>query len=333
MATLAHHEAARRTYQQEQPPMIGKPNLSAKFLGGMVGSALGDAIGEMAFRMPGEAGLRAWIAETRGLVYTDDTAMAIGLAQSLAALGTLDQQDLGDTFQVNYLREPWRGYAQGPPALFRQVSMTGTPYTEAARQLFRGQGSYGNGAAMRIAPLGLFYYDAPDLYEQAERSATVTHAHPIGVDGAAVLAWAIAQVVQIDPHQPFPTKRFVEGLEAFARTPEVRAKLRDVHDMLAHEVPARIAAPRLGQNVTAHGSVPFALYAFLRHPHDFEECLFCAILNEGDRDTLGAMACALSGAYLGVDAIPPEWRARLENREEIEALALQLADLKRRQVI
>jgi len=313
--------------------MTKSPNLTAKFLGGMVGSALGDAIGEMAFRMSDEAGLRAWIAETRGLVYTDDTAMAIGLAQSLAALGYLDEQDLGDTFQVNYLREPWRGYAQGPPALFRQVSMTGTPYTEAARQLFRGQGSYGNGAAMRIAPLGLFFYDKPDLYAQAERSAIVTHAHPIGVDGAALLAWAVARAVALDPEKPFPTERFVEGLVACARTAEMRDKLQNVHGLLAQDAPGHVAAPILGQAITAHESVPFALYAFLRHPQSYEACLFCAILNGGDRDTLGAMACALSGTYLGVDAIPPEWRARLENREEIEALALQLAELKKRQVI
>jgi poly(ADP-ribose) glycohydrolase ARH3 len=291
----------------------------------MLGSALGDAIGEMAFRTPIEADLRTWIAGTGKLSYTDDTAMAIGLAQSLARLGRLDQQHLGDTFRENYLREPWRGYAQGPPTLFQQVSRYGLPYAEAARELFGGQGSYGNGAAMRIAPLGLFYHDAADLYEQAARSATVTHAHPLGVDGAAILARSIARAVRLDPQQPFPSDRFVNDLMAFARTTEMRDKLEMVRRLLAQNSPAQFAAPHLGQNVTAHGSVPFALYAFLQHPHSFEECLFCAILNGGDRDTLGAMACAVSGAYLGIGAISPDWRTRLENREEIEALALQLA--------
>jgi poly(ADP-ribose) glycohydrolase ARH3 len=301
---------------------------TAKFLGSMVGSALGDAIGELAFHRADEAGLRAWIAGASELIYTDDTAMAIGLAQSLTELGRLDPQHLGDTFRSNYQREPWRGYAQGPPALFWQVSRHGLPYAEVARQLFGGQGSYGNGAAMRIAPLGLFYHDAADLYEQAERSATVTHAHPIGVDGAAVLARAIAQAVQLGPQRTFPSDWFIEELVDLARTPDMRDKLEMVRDLLGQDCPAQLAAPRLGQNVTAQGSVPFALYAFLRHPHSFEECLFCAILNGGDRDTLGAMACAVSGAYLRIGAIPTEWRARLENRAQIEALALQLADLK-----
>jgi poly(ADP-ribose) glycohydrolase ARH3 len=287
----------------------------------------------MAFHWPDELRLRTYIAGTGELVYTDDTAMAIGLAQSLVEVGCLDQEHLGETFRANYQREPWRGYAQGPPTLFRLVSAYGVPYAEAARGLFGGQGSYGNGAAMRIAPLGLFHYDAADLYEQAEASATVTHAHPIGVDGAAVLARAIVLAVQFDPGQPFPSDQFVGDLVAFARTDEMRDRLKTVRSLLAQDTPARIAAPRLGQNVAAHGSVPFALYAFLRHPDSYEACLFCAILNGGDRDTLGAMACAVSGAYLGIGAIPAEWRARLENRDQIEALALRLADLKERQKV
>ena len=111
----------------------------------------------------------------------------------------LDQQLVGDSFRANFRREPWRGYASGPPTLFALVERQGLPYTQAARSLFGGQGSFGNGAAMRIAPLGLFFHDAPDLYNQASASACVTHAHPLGIDGAAVLAWAIARAVKLFP--------------------------------------------------------------------------------------------------------------------------------------
>jgi poly(ADP-ribose) glycohydrolase ARH3 len=71
--------------------------------------------------------------------------------------------------------------------------------------------------------------------------------------------------------------------------------------------------------------MPFAIYSFVRCPHSFEDCLDCAIMHGGDRDTLGAMAGAISGAYLGVEAIPSGWRAKLENRQTIEELALELA--------
>jgi poly(ADP-ribose) glycohydrolase ARH3 len=303
-------------------------DLKSKFLGGMVGSALGDAIGELAFRGLGEVGLRSQVAQMDVLVYTDDTAMAIGLAESIAQVGGLDPQRLGDIFRANFRREPWRGYASGPPTVFSRVKRFGVSYAEAARSLFGGQGSFGNGAAMRIAPVGLFYHDAPDLYEKARQSATVTHAHPVGVDGAAVLAWAIARAVRLDPREPFPVVDLTQGLVDSARTPEVRDKMALVRTLIAEDVPPPDAAKRLGRGVAVHESMPFAVYSFLRHPQSFEACLFCAILNGGDRDTLGAMACAISGAYLGVGAIPLVWREKLENRGYIEGLAVRLAEMR-----
>jgi len=307
--------------------MTNRGDLKSKFLGGMVGSALGDAIGELAFWRSDEARLRSKIAQTDVLVYTDDTAMAIGLAEAITQLGRLDEQHLGDTFRANYQCESWRGYATGPPRVFSLVERRGMSYSEAARSLFGGQGSFGNGAAMRIAPVGLFFHDAPDLYEQARASASVTHAHPVGVDGAAVLAWAVAQAVKLDPQEPFPLEHFSQGLVDFARTPEIRDKMVLARTLLAEDVPPPDAARRLGRGVTVHQSMPFAIYAFLRHPKSFEACLFCAILNGGDRDTLGAMACAVSGAYLGVKAIPLAWREKIENGEHIEDLAIKLAEM------
>jgi poly(ADP-ribose) glycohydrolase ARH3 len=291
----------------------------------MLGSALGDAIGELAFRFPTRAGLLAEVDRRETLVYTDDTAMAIGLAESIAAVGGLDQQRLGDTFRANFRREPWRGYAGGPPTVFARVEQEGLSYTEAARILYGGQGSFGNGAAMRIAPLGLLYHDAPDLYEKAQGSAEVTHAHPIGVDGAAVQARAVAQAVGLDPAEPFAVDPFLHVLLETARTPEMEEKLSHVRQLICQAAPPQQAAQELGQGVAVQRSLPFAIFCFARHPESFRDCLLCAALNGGDRDTLGAMACAISGAYLGVDAIPQAWREKLENREAIEDLAARLA--------
>jgi poly(ADP-ribose) glycohydrolase ARH3 len=300
--------------------------LESKFRGGMVGSGLGDAIGELAFRFRDEATLRSMIARERTLRYTDDTAMAIGLAESIVHVGDLDAHHLGGTFRANFGREPWRGYASGPPTVFSLVRTMGVSYTEAAQTLFGGQGSYGNGAAMRIVPVGLFFHAAPDLYEKARLSASVTHAHPIGGDGAAVLAWAVARAVELDLREPFPLESFSQGLVGTARTPEVRDKMVLVRSLVHDDVPPSEAAAQLGRSVAVHESMPFALYAFLRRFQSFEDCLFCAILNGGDRDTLGAMACGVSGAYLGVEAIPWAYREKLENCEYIESLALKLAE-------
>ena len=98
----------------------------AKFLGGIIGSALGDAIGEMAFDYYNRAELLKQLTEFPQYVYTDDTAMALGLAQSiLSTNGEIDCQNLGDRFAENFYREPYRGYAVGPPTIFNIVKKTG----------------------------------------------------------------------------------------------------------------------------------------------------------------------------------------------------------------
>jgi len=304
-------------------------DLRAKYLGAMVGSALGDAIGELAFWNREREGLSDAVERLQELRYTDDTAMAIGLAESILEKRGIDQKHLGDTFSRNFFQEPWRGYAPGPPTIFSLVRSSGISYVEAARSLFDGAGSLGNGAAMRITPVALVFHDAGSLYEAAAASAEVTHAHPVGKDGAAVLAWAIAQALKLDPEREFPAETFTQGLIHFARTEQIRSKMALVRALTREEMPPHLAANQLGRSVAVDESMPFAIYSFLRHPRSFEECLLCAILHGGDRDTLGAMAGAISGAHLGIEAIPPPWRQKLENGTLLEELATFLHELTR----
>jgi poly(ADP-ribose) glycohydrolase ARH3 len=303
-------------------------DIKAKYLGGMVGSALGDAIGELAFRYPSKDRLCIQLDQLKEFRYTDDSAMSIGLAESILKKGFLDQQDLGETFRTNFQREPWRGYASGPPTIFSMVERLGITYAEAARSLFGGSGSFGNGAAMRIVPVGLFFHNSPDLYKEACISASVTHAHPVGKDGAAVQARAISLAVKLDPREAFPLNTFIDELIDFASTPEIEEKILLVQRLIDAHAPPSSAAEQLGRTVAVYESMPFALYSFLCHLKSFEDCLYCAILHGGDRDTLGAMVGAVSGAYLGIESIPQSWRQRLENRSSIEDLALRLSEIR-----
>ena len=298
--------------------------LADKYLGGMVGSAIGDAMGELAFQFPERNELTAVAERVAALRYTDDTAMAIGLATSLVVKGTLEGRDLGETFQRNFEKEPWRGYAAGPPTIFSLVHSKGITYADAARMLFAGKGSFGNGAAMRIVPLGLVFHNSRQIYELACKSAEVTHAHPIGKDGAAIQALAVAQAVKLDSTKPFHPEEFVGYLIDFARTSEIREKLELLKKLLHEDVVPLTAAKQLGRSVAVQESLPFAIYSFLRFPSSFEDCLYCAIMHGGDRDTLGAMAGAIAGTYLGFKAIPRLWRTKLEDREKIEGLAQEL---------
>jgi poly(ADP-ribose) glycohydrolase ARH3 len=299
----------------------------SRFLGCMLGSAIGDAIGELAFHNTSLNRLSYKLEMVKELIYTDDTAMAIGIAESLIERKYLDSEHLGKTFRKNFQKESWRGYASGPPTIFAAVAQTGTTYIEAAKSLFGGRGSFGNGAAMRVAPIGLVYHDSIDLYQQANLSASVTHAHPVGIDGAAVQAKAVALVVDLDPKQKFSSDEFLNSLIDFAQTQQMKNKLVLVQRLIAENVSPMRAAQHIGRSVTVHESLPFSIYSFLLYPKSFENCLFCSILNGGDRDTLGAMACAISGAYLGIEDLPRLWLQKLENRAYIEDLALKLVDI------
>lgn len=307
-------------------------NLKSRYLGCMVGSAIGDAIGEMAFYHPEKQYLYTLVNRLEKLIYTDDTAMTIGLAESLLQKRGIDLQHLGDTFSRNFHREPWRGYASGPPTIFSFVRHSGISYAEAAKSLFGGVGSLGNGAAMRISPVGLFFHNSEQLYDEASLSAEVTHAHPVGKDGASVQARAIAQAVKLDSEKEFLIEMFIHNLIAFARTSEIRDKMKLIQKLTQEDVNPDAAAARLGRSVAVDESMPFAIYSFLRYPKSFEDCLFCSILNGGDRDTLGAMACAISGAYLGIEAIPLSWRNKLENQTTIENLASSLAEIEKQNI-
>jgi len=77
----------------------------------------------------------------------------------------------------------------------------------------------------------------------------------------------------------------------------------------------------LGNGIEAPRSVPTAIYCFLKQPKSYKDCITYAVSLGGDTDTIASMTGAISGAYLGVNAIPPKWRLKLENRAYIEALA------------
>ncbi len=300
-----------------------------KFLGSLIGCAVGDAIGEMAFLYPKKELLCRKIEEAEKLIYTDDTAMAIAIARSLIKEGDIHEEKLGMELMEEFKKEPWRGYASGPPAVFRMVIQEGISFYEAAKRLYSGEGSYGNGAAMRIAPVSLFFHSLPSekFYEKAMLSARLTHAHPLGIDGAAVQARAIAIAFQMDPEDEFPKKDFIEELILFSKTDKIKEKLILVKELIEKDVPEDVSASLLGKSVAVHESMPFAIYSFLKYPKSFKRCLLCAILNGGDRDTLGAMACSISGAYLGIGRIPEKWMKKLENFELIKELSERLYEV------
>ena len=296
-------------------------------LGSLVGTGVGDAVGAAfeGWHMVEPEEIKA-VADRRDvLTYTDDTHMMIGIAESLIENRGFDGEHMAHTFVRNYEREPWRGYGPGPPRIFRLVR-AGETWDRAAETLYRG-GSYGNGSAMRIAPVGVLYHDdLAGLRDVAHKSSQITHSHELGKGGAALQAYAVALAVNLDPGEPLDPRQFLAELDGFIHHEVYRQKLAKVAALLDEADRANVAA-ELGNGIEAFNSVPTAIHSFLSHPRSFEEAVLFAVSLGGDTDTIAAMTGAISGAYLGVGSIPERWRMKLENRLYIEELAEKLSQI------
>jgi poly(ADP-ribose) glycohydrolase ARH3 len=307
-------------------------NIKSKFLGGMIGGALGDCIGELAFRYGNEKTLLTQVAKKDIIRYTDDTAMAIGIAETIITTeGNWTTQDLGRIFHANFNEEPYRGYGSGPPQIFRTVERSDKNYQEIASQLFDGEGSFGNGASMRISPLGLFYYDNSDIYEIAKKSAVATHTNPWGIDGAATLAKLISLLVPKQPGELTDQQKngILDELIEFSHTDKYKNILKRGKELIQQNKSLKNVERIIGSGVLAYTSVPFSIFAFLYSPESYKKNLIDTVLLSRDRDTVGAMVGGLLGAYLGIEAIPDEWIQKLENKSYIENLTLKLLELKK----
>ncbi len=301
-----------------------KQVLRSKFLGALIGTGVGDALGaSFEGRRKVKPEEIEQVAKTRRLlIYTDDTHMMIGVAESLIRARGFDGEDMARAFLQNYELEPFRGYGPGPPYIFRLIR-AGEAWSQAAQKLYPG-GSYGNGSAMRVAPIGVFYHDNPTmLKEVAYKSSQITHTHNLGKEGAALQAYAIALATDLKPPLGLNQSDFLAKLTDYTQDRTYQKKLNSIRGLLANSDRSKVVA-ELGNGIEAFNSVPTAIYSFLVEPNSFAKAVLYAISLGGDTDTIGAMTGAISGAYLGIESIPDIWRGKLENRLYIEELAEKL---------
>jgi poly(ADP-ribose) glycohydrolase ARH3 len=295
--------------------------LKDRFLGCLLGLAVGDALGGK-FEAQSAGAVRARFPNIEALIafpreeiwYTDDTQMAIGVAETLIARGEIIEEELCKAFVANYV--PSRGYGRGARAVLGAME-DGRDYRQVAEQYFPG-GSFGNGAAMRVAPVGLLFRDdRTRLRDQARLSALPTHRHPLGIEGAQLLALAVACASQMEH---FDRTGFFAELRSACESDSYRAKI---------EKAAKIESPdeliQLGNGIEALESVPTAIASFALTPDSFESTISHVIFLGGDTDTLAAMAGAISGAYLGIPRLPQRLVELLETSPKGRAYLTGLA--------
>jgi ADP-ribosylglycohydrolase len=276
------------------------------------GLSVGDAFGEQLLHV-GPARRAVMMSErsvpvARAWMWTDDTAMALSIVGELARHGAIDPAALGAAFVRRYAREPARGYGRGAHQVLAAIA-TGTPYDRAARELFDGQGSCGNGGGMRAAPIGAYFAeDLEAAAAAATQSAVPTHAHPDGIAGAVAVAVAAAAVFA-GARDPRAILELV-----VARTPSgaTRAGVQRSIAMLRDE-PATVAAELgNGSRVLAADTVPFAIWCAVTHLADYAEALWACGSVGGDIDTTCAMVGGIVVGAVGLAGIPAGWHAARE---------------------
>src|ERR671922_1452996 len=302
--------------------MGGRPShLNDAVAGALLGTFVGDALG-----MPYEGMSPTAVPERLDMVearrgrgsYTDDTEMMIVLAESLLEHGSVDEERLAQAFVERF--DPSRGYGAGTLEVLAGWRR-GVPVDTAAQRLFGGEGSLGNGAAMRIAPIAVLFADSPDeLQAQAQRSARLTHAHPLAVDAAVVQAVAVAAALRGE--SILAAARAAAGHSVMAR------RLDRAGELVGSELGPSEVGELLGNSAFGHESVPTAIFAVAAQ-RGFEQAVSFAVRCGGDTDTLGAMAGALAGATYGSRSIPARWLDALEDgrrgRRYVERLGGDLA--------
>jgi len=200
-------------------------------------------------------------------------------------------------------------------------------YVKYIVTLFKGGGSFGNGAAMRVAPLGAYFADdLAKLTEQAELSAVITHSHPEGVAGAIAVALAAALAWR---HQSSPMAP-CDFLQAICeRTPESEVRRGLIQALaLPTETTVELAVAVLGNGarVSAQDTVPFSLWAAAHHLDDYQDALWTTVSGLGDRDTTCAIVGGIVAMSAGVQSIPASWiHARSDPRLVRVSQAPQLA--------
>jgi ADP-ribosyl-[dinitrogen reductase] hydrolase len=294
-------------------------SVEARYRGCLLGLACGDAVGTTVEFQP-----RGTFAPVTDMVgggpfhlepgqWTDDTSMALCLAESLVERKGSDARDQME----RYCRWSHDGYLSSTGVRFdigRTVAdalarfrATGEPLSGSHDPL-----SAGNGSLMRLAPVALFY--APDrdaAVRFAAESSRTTHGCDEAVDAcrylAALLVRALAgagkdEILAEDPDS-FGDRPLAPAIKAIARG-DYRAKTADV----IH-----------GGGYVVH-SLEAALWCFSQ-TQDFEEAILTAANLGEDADTTAAICGQIAGAFYGVDAIPNGWREKLTMRERIEELA------------
>ena len=241
--------------------------------------------------------------------WTDDTALALALAESIAAHGLLDVEDVARRY-IAWATHDGKGIGRATSRALIGARNADDARTRA-RAYFEATGmAAGNGALMRAAPIGLAARTDADAAAAARYDAVLTHADPVAAAASAALCAALL-ALRADGEPLAAARDHARGHPRLEETlAAVGAHARGALERLA-------AGSEAGACWTTLGIALAAVELF----DSYERAVTWAVALGGDTDTNAAVTGALLGCRHGARAIPPRWVAPLRDRDRIERAA------------
>lgn len=290
-----------------------------RFEGCLLGLACGDAVGVAVEFLP--RGRFAPLTTMTGGgkfrlrkgEWTDDTAMALCLAESLLECGGFDPLDQMQRYWRwaneghNSCRPHAIGIGKTVAAALTRFHRTGEPYSGSTDAR-----SSGNGSLMRLAPIPMYYANEPEMQEFAALSSRTTHASEECLASCRYFALVLSRALagESDKAKLFPARAEFDPPEALRRITDLR--FRDATES---------AVSGSGYVVE---SLEAALWCFW-HTGNFADAILAAANLGDDADTTAAICGQLAGAFYGMKQIPEDWLESLHRRDDIRRMARQLA--------
>lgn len=300
--------------------------LKEQFSGCLIGQCLGDALGFVVEGFSSEACKRYVedILKTDRVgefgrfpfpfgQYSDDSQLARELIQSYIKCKRFDPEDYAERIRAIFAERMIIGWGQATKDAALRLN-EGIPWYEAGTPA----PSAGNGSAMRAAPIGLFFFDNYQLLIQgAHDQGRITHKDLRCSAGAVAISGAVALSLHGKLTNP---EYFINTLSEWSGKidPLFASELRKLNKWILLQpeeavtfiskagIDADYVDEDKWEGITPFviSSVIWSIYSFLRTPDSYWDTICTAISVGGDVDTTAAMAGAISGAYLGLDAIP-----------------------------
>lgn len=296
----------------------------SKYIGCMLGSAIGDALGKQNEGVNREVILKRGYINDYGRApegspgealregqYTDDTEQMLVLAQSLIACSGFDAKDFANRIAkwgLDIRTDPSRRRLLGPSSSWAIEKLnSGISWKES------GSDVPSCGSAMRIAPIGLFFNDIHEVEKKAVLSSIPTHKSKSAVAGAVAVAVAVRCALDgCDRFEIIKKTCELTSNHEIALANKIEYSLE-----LRNELPDTVL-PQLGTSFYVYDTVPCAFYFFSRYFEEPRRAVIEAVNAGGDTDSIGCITGALCGALYGIDCFPKKWIDGLENKQLVE---------------